>query len=334
MTDDELDLLASAYVDGEATPDEVAQVERDPELLARVEAFRAVRADEPITPPPGLAETQLAAAMGAFDAQFATPGMVEAAAVVTDGPGDAADGQAARPTTEAPVVDLRDRAARRSAEAARVPAARSRRSMPAWLPAAAAVVVIGGGIVWAAGRTSGGDDDAETASFDVDAADEAGADGEAAEESEQAVMTESADAMAADGDDAAGTAAAVPESAESDDAMEEEAAEDEAMEDEDGSTGEGADRTDGAGPLPSAFTFEQVPTQDDVDALDLDAIGVEVDLTLSSCAAEVDAPSLGELTGFVPVEVEGVPGEVLVFDNPDGAEVRLLVDDACVPLDG
>jgi hypothetical protein len=39
MNDEE---LASAYLDGEATADEVARVERDPELLARVEQLRTV----------------------------------------------------------------------------------------------------------------------------------------------------------------------------------------------------------------------------------------------------------------------------------------------------
>ena len=40
MTDD-LTLLASAYLDGEATPDERARVEADPALLAEVERLRS-----------------------------------------------------------------------------------------------------------------------------------------------------------------------------------------------------------------------------------------------------------------------------------------------------
>ena len=41
---DDLTLLASAYLDGEATPDERARVEADPSLLREVERLRAARA--------------------------------------------------------------------------------------------------------------------------------------------------------------------------------------------------------------------------------------------------------------------------------------------------
>lgn len=45
------DELVSAYVDGEATADEAARVEADPELMRRVEAFRAVAALSGSAPP-------------------------------------------------------------------------------------------------------------------------------------------------------------------------------------------------------------------------------------------------------------------------------------------
>jgi hypothetical protein len=47
------DEIASAVLDGEATPDEVARVAREPQLAERVEAFRAVQAAvaEPVSPP-------------------------------------------------------------------------------------------------------------------------------------------------------------------------------------------------------------------------------------------------------------------------------------------
>ncbi len=53
MTDDELDLLASSFLDGEATPDEVALIEGDPALLARVEELRLAQAAvrTPVPPP-------------------------------------------------------------------------------------------------------------------------------------------------------------------------------------------------------------------------------------------------------------------------------------------
>ena len=52
---DERDLLASAYVDGETTPEEAARVEADPALLARAADFRTARAlvASPPPPPPG-----------------------------------------------------------------------------------------------------------------------------------------------------------------------------------------------------------------------------------------------------------------------------------------
>ena len=54
MSDEQLraDELVSAYLDGEATPAEIAEVERSDALLARVEELRAVRdaVAEPVTP--------------------------------------------------------------------------------------------------------------------------------------------------------------------------------------------------------------------------------------------------------------------------------------------
>ena len=54
MTDDALtpELLASGYLDDELTPDERTLVEADPDLLALVEAHRAVRASvaQPVPP--------------------------------------------------------------------------------------------------------------------------------------------------------------------------------------------------------------------------------------------------------------------------------------------
>lgn len=68
--DDERTLLASAYLDGEATDAERRQVEADPELLDEVEALRQVRAVlGATTPPPPISvrESHLAAALGVWD---------------------------------------------------------------------------------------------------------------------------------------------------------------------------------------------------------------------------------------------------------------------------
>lgn len=63
------DELVSAYLDGEATPDEIAQVESRPELLAQVEEMRAVSQLLAVTPsaPADQKEAHIAAALGAFD---------------------------------------------------------------------------------------------------------------------------------------------------------------------------------------------------------------------------------------------------------------------------
>jgi len=67
---DDLDELASAYLDGETTPEETARVEADPLLVERVEELRLISeaAATPVTPPPEAArESAIAAALAAFD---------------------------------------------------------------------------------------------------------------------------------------------------------------------------------------------------------------------------------------------------------------------------
>lgn len=66
---DHYDELVSAYLDGEATPEEVAQVEGDPSLLGRVRAFEQVRLTRlpPVVPSGDVKEQHLAAALAEFD---------------------------------------------------------------------------------------------------------------------------------------------------------------------------------------------------------------------------------------------------------------------------
>ena len=74
MSDESLrrDELVSAYLDGEPTPAEIAEVEGDDALLARVEELRAVR-DEVAAPVPSLSAEQrdqlISAALGVADAE-------------------------------------------------------------------------------------------------------------------------------------------------------------------------------------------------------------------------------------------------------------------------
>lgn len=87
MTDlDPLDELASAHLDGATTPEEAALIAADPDLLARVEALRAVRLLVASPPPVDDAqrEAAIAAALAAYDA---------------DGEATASPATAARPLT-------------------------------------------------------------------------------------------------------------------------------------------------------------------------------------------------------------------------------------------
>ncbi|MEL6891635.1 MAG: hypothetical protein AAFP84_08570 [Actinomycetota bacterium] len=147
MTDDPTqdELLASAYLDGEVTPDERARVEGDPELLAEVDRIRQVRAIvmADIEPAPvSTRESHLAAALDVWD-QLAA--------------GDAAPGLAAA----TPISTVRDRRTRRRAE--RTSGDRSR----LLLGAAAGLVVLAGVGAVVRGVIVGGDDDADFSADDA-----------------------------------------------------------------------------------------------------------------------------------------------------------------------
>jgi len=131
---DDLTPLASAYLDGDVTPAERAQVEGSAELTTEVERLRQVRsvigADEP--PAISMRERHLAAALDAWDR---LPDVERIAAVRDQTPaGVDPAAAAAASTVSAPPTSL---AARRNA--------RNR----TWMMAAAAglIVVLGGGII-------------------------------------------------------------------------------------------------------------------------------------------------------------------------------------------
>jgi hypothetical protein len=142
MTDD-LTLLASTYLDGEATPDERARVEGDAALLAEVERLRQARAallDARWFERPGddVREATVAAALAAWDAET---GLADSRAPT--GPG----------ARRAPVVSFE-----------------RRRAYTRWLTAAAAVAAVAGlGVVVA---QSGGDNTDDASSTAIEAASE------------------------------------------------------------------------------------------------------------------------------------------------------------------
>ena len=144
------DELVSAYLDGEAAPDEVAIVESNSELMARVEELRSV-VEQLSSPPPaseGLKDSQIGAALDLFDELFAesaeptasTPGL----SAVPDQPEPAVAHDDSAPR-EQPAVAHDDSAPREQPGVASLQAARERRSRrfsPGVIAAAVAMVVL------------------------------------------------------------------------------------------------------------------------------------------------------------------------------------------------
>ncbi|NNE74982.1 MAG: hypothetical protein HKN26_15055 [Acidimicrobiales bacterium] len=124
------DELVSAYLDGEATAAEIAQVEGSPELLARVEVFRSLQAPMQAVPAP-TPEAQNAAIAAAI-------------AAVTVDPADVATAAAAAVAT------------------------RSATRRPPWYqrlaPGLVMVCVLAAGLIAAPFILNGGSDDADTSS--------------------------------------------------------------------------------------------------------------------------------------------------------------------------
>ncbi|HUS41289.1 MAG TPA: hypothetical protein VMY16_01365 [Ilumatobacteraceae bacterium] len=163
---DDLTLLASAYLDDDITVDERERVEGDPDVLAEVERLRLVRALLSDVEPAAISvrEAQLAAALGAWERlpeaersgvrRDVTPGGIDAAAVAG----------AASVTAPTPL------SARRRAP---------RRSSTRWLTGAAAalVLVLAGGVALQL-SSAGGTDDADSS---ADAAQARGATAPAAD---------------------------------------------------------------------------------------------------------------------------------------------------------
>ncbi len=198
---DEADLLASLYLDGEATAEERALVEGDPAIMARVDEFRSMASNvTPVTVPSGLAASQIAAALDEFDRHLSAAPTTEIAAV-----------PAAVDT--ASVTSLSER--------------RRRAAVPAWLGAAAVAALVVGGIGFAATRSGSDDAASDTAAPSLsgsatneaaearssDAVEESMADSIEMEAEMEAEMADAGsdlqadDAGAGDGDDAADDAA-------------------------------------------------------------------------------------------------------------------------------
>lgn len=205
MNDDH-EILASAYVDGELTDDEARAAEADPAVMAEVEQLRATRsmlADAATAPSPGAKQAALAAAMAEFRTLHAEP-------------------TAAADATVTSLATARERRAWR------------------WVSAAAAVVGVGLAGVVISRATLGDDDDASEVAVDVAADADT-----AAEEPAEAFLEESAADEAGDAGPAAAEEAAEEPASEPADDMAEEPAEEAADESEaDDEPAEGDDAGD------------------------------------------------------------------------------------------
>jgi hypothetical protein len=185
---DDLTLLASAYLDGDVTADERARVEADSEVLAEVDRLRSVRALLSDVEPPSISvrEAQLSTALDAWDRlpplertgarRDNTPVGVDAAALAG----------AAAVSAPTPLSNRR----------------RSRSSSTRWLTGAAAalVLVLAGGVALQLGTTDDGadTDDASAAVAAVEvtqAADDAQRDAESSESAEAAPQAATAEAV-------------------------------------------------------------------------------------------------------------------------------------------
>jgi len=162
------DDLVSAYLDAEATPDEIDVVESTPELMARVDSFRLVAGDlsEPLTPPAQQKEAHIAAALGAFDELLAGAVTEEA------DDGASAPSSSAVPTKTGPSSDTAESAEPVSLDAARDRrAARNPRRFNIGIIAAAAAALllfVGLGVL-SIGRGGQSDDVANSADAPIEA---------------------------------------------------------------------------------------------------------------------------------------------------------------------
>jgi len=349
MTDHH-DELASAYLDGQVSPEEAARVEGDPRLMAEVEALAGVverlqTEEAPVEP--GARQRHLSAALAAFDEVKVDDGGAAPTNVIRFGA--AAD----RPGPGDPPTQVYPRAedvARRAARVASAPAvqdqlgarrsqARRRPGLPNWLSAAAALLIVAGGIGWFMSRQDGSDDTA-TATFSTGSAEEEGAvaDGaalsEVAESSEASLGSPAGGDTAKTGAESAGggaldaqqavpgaeaTAAAAATTAASDGAP--------ATTTSRGVTTAPSSAAPATTEASGGLSFAAAPSGDEVQDR-LSALGQSPQPAGgSTCGVSVPAPTGTSLTGFVPITVGGVAGEALFYrpGSASGATTVVVV---------
>lgn len=302
------DLLASLYLDGEATAEEAAMVEGDARLMDRVAELRAV-ADgmaRPIVPPVGLARRQIDAALEAF-APATTPDL----------------GAATSPSHRAAVAptSLDERRNRHS-----------HRAVPSWLGAAAATVMVLGGLGFGLSQLGGSSDSDDSASVELrdgsDAFSQETGDTDAATSTTQAAEMEAASAADV-GEEASEPAA--------DDAAP-------APENDDGATETNEAAADEGGSLDAAtFYAENGPLQvesfEGITAIEIFETNNPLLLPIEKhpCIDREVFGDLGEPVGYAPLLLDSEPATLVVFEGepepgttePSVAAAVVLDDPSC-----
>ena len=323
---EELDELASAYIDGEATSDEAARVESTPELLDLVDELRSVRASSLELPYPEEAtkERHLAAALAAFDEQRdLRPSHLAVASSSASFPHDDRDEESesdageTTSTTEsnATVVPMRPRT--------------SGRTPPAWMVNAAAALVVVGGVGFALTQLPSGSDETVADSVELSEADGDAESFDAASSSNAVTTTgalERAEALVdesfADADGAGEEAGVASDSA---------ASEDDAIED-DAEAAEEDSSHESQAPVGPLLSVAVGSTASDV-LLEFDLLFDDDVLTppphrCQDVIGTIMNPSGGTVLGYAPVEIGGDLTDLVVFDSA-GQRRALLLDSAC-----
>lgn len=280
------DLLASLYLDGEATEDERAQVEADPALMARVRAFEALAADlSNVAPPPDLGRMQISAALDLFDQQREPTEHTTPA-------------QNTPPASTAGVTSLAERRERKQSK-----------GIPSWLGVAAAAALVVGGLGFASTLGGGGDDASST-----DVAMESAAEPSASAASR--VQDEAPATTAADSADSFASDDAMEESEEMD-AMEEETASDDAAAPEADSAADdaGEEASDVAETGPSPVPLDGLEAETAADYLALLSDQPLQSIANSPCAGSPLVEGLFGVDSFIPVVFDGVISSLLVQDG-------------------
>ncbi len=358
MTDHHDD-LASAYLDGQLSPEESARVESDPALMAEVEALATVverlQTEEAPTDA-GTRQRHLSAALAAFDQLALDPSSAPTNVIALDTAGQRSGG-GDEPTAVYPQAeDVARRAARVAARRPDEDALQSRRSqgrrrqgLPSWLSAAAALLVIGGGIGWFMSRQNQSSDTAAV-SFGTDSAGGSAAESDAAlsqaaesgaplttvfpsGESAKANIDSAAGAGAADATQAAAAAPAstatlpAPTSVTSPPSTTTSRPVSTAVP----TTAASTTTIVQSSPL----AFSSVPTGADVQSRLASGGGSPQPASGSSCGGQVTAPAGTALTGYVAITVNGVPGEGLFYragSGSGGTTVLVVRTPSCQPF--